>query len=107
MTDIKIWDSVGLCLQREFMQSHSNQNGTLAGHHNQPAGPATERKIMKRNIKNNDLTHYFIRDHRELPASYLKSCQKFFDEIQASSFKLQATSLPQSGDTITKTERKK
>ena len=47
MTDIKIWDSVGLCLQREFMQSHSNQNGTLAGHHNQPAGPATKRINMK------------------------------------------------------------
>ena len=35
-----------LCLQIEFMQSNSNQNGTLAGHHNQPAGPATERKNM-------------------------------------------------------------
>ena len=28
------------------MQSNSNQNGTLAGHHNQPAGPATERNQM-------------------------------------------------------------
>ncbi len=28
------------------MQSHSNQIGTLAGHHNQPAGPATERYTM-------------------------------------------------------------
>jgi hypothetical protein len=49
---------------------------------------------MKR-IKNNDLTHYFLRDHSELPESYLKSCQKFFDEIskrQASSDKPQATS---------------
>jgi len=44
LTDLEIWDSVGLCLQREFMQSHSNQNGTLAGHHNQPAGPATRKK---------------------------------------------------------------
>ena len=84
------------------MQSHSNQNGTLAGHHNQPAGPATERKIMKRKIKNNDLTHYFIRDHRELPASYLKSCEKFFKKISS---KHQATSLPQSGDTITKNRK--
>ena len=51
----------------------------------------TER-IMKRKIKNNDLTHYFIRDHRELPASYLKSCEKFFKKIrqkqQAASRKL-------------------
>jgi hypothetical protein len=28
------------------MQSHSNQNGTLAGHHNQPAGPATRKDNM-------------------------------------------------------------
>ena len=32
-------------------------------------------------IKHNDLTHYFLRDHKELPASYIKSCQKFFQEI--------------------------
>ena len=29
-------------------------------------------------IKHNDLTHYFLRDHKELPASYIKSCKKFF-----------------------------
>ena len=29
------------------MQSYSKQIGTLPGHHNQPGGPATERKIMK------------------------------------------------------------
>ena len=29
------------------MQSNNKQNGTLAGHHNQPAGPATERKNME------------------------------------------------------------
>ena len=39
-------------------------------------------RIMKRKIDNNDLTHYFIRDHRELPASYLKSCEKFFKQIR-------------------------
>jgi hypothetical protein len=38
---------------------------------------------MRKKIDNNDLTHYFIRDHRELPASYLKSCEKFFDEYIA------------------------
>jgi hypothetical protein len=37
---------------------------------------------MRKKINNNDLTHYFIRDHRELPASYLKSCEKFFKQIR-------------------------
>ena len=45
-------------------------------------------------IKHNDLTHWFIRDHNQLPASYLKSCNKFFKELsdkqQASSVKHQA-----------------
>jgi len=52
-------------------------------------------------IKHNDLTHWFIRDHNQLPASYLKSCQKFFKAgredaemylRQAASFKQQAAS---------------
>jgi hypothetical protein len=50
---------------------------------------------MKRRIKHNDLTAWFLEDHATLPASYVKSCQKFFDEIskrQASSDKPQATS---------------
>ena len=38
---------------------------------------------MRKKIDNNDLTHYFIRDHRDLPADYLKSCEKFFDELTA------------------------
>jgi hypothetical protein len=49
---------------------------------------------MKRRIKHNDLTAWFLEDHATLPASYVKSCQKFFDEIskrQASSDKLQAS----------------
>jgi hypothetical protein len=41
---------------------------------------------MKR-IKHNDLTHYFLRDHAELPRAYLASCEKFFK-----SFKHQAPS---------------
>ena len=45
-------------------------------------------------IKHNDLTHWFIRDHDQLPASYLKSCNKFFKELsdkqQAASVKPQA-----------------
>ena len=47
-------------------------------------------------ILKNDLTHWFIRDHNQLPASYLKSCNKFFQELrdkqQAASVKLQAAS---------------
>jgi len=47
-------------------------------------------------IKNNDLTHWFIRDHDQLPASYLKSCNEFFQELgrkqQAPSNKQQASS---------------
>jgi hypothetical protein len=36
---------------------------------------------MKR-IKHNDLTHYFLRDHAELPRAYLASCEKFFKSIK-------------------------
>ena len=36
---------------------------------------------MKMRIKHNDLAWYFIRPHNQLPASYLKSCQKFFKEL--------------------------
>ena len=56
---------------------------------------------MKR-IKHNDLTHYFIRDHRELPAGYLASCEKFFKSIksQATSTKRQAASLQELDPTI-------
>ena len=36
---------------------------------------------MKR-IKHNDLTHYFIRPHSELPPAYLASCEKFFRELK-------------------------
>ena len=37
----------------------------------------------------NDLAPWFLEDHATLPASYVKSCQKFFKEI---SDKQQATS---------------
>tara|TARA_R100000152_G_C6554297_1_gene27603 strand:- start:38 stop:226 length:189 start_codon:yes stop_codon:yes gene_type:complete len=36
---------------------------------------------MKR-IKHNDLTHYFLRPHHELPQAYLASCEKFFRELK-------------------------
>jgi len=52
---------------------------------------------MKRNsIKYNDLLPWFTMDHGQLPPGYLKSTQKFFDELQATSNKQQATSSPQS-----------
>ena len=38
---------------------------------------------MKR-IKHNDLTHWFIRDHGTLPASYLRSCEEFFKWLEDS-----------------------
>ena len=47
---------------------------------------------MKR-IKHNDLIPWFTMDHGQLPASYLKHTQKFFDELQAASRKRQATSV--------------
>jgi hypothetical protein len=52
---------------------------------------------MSTRIKHNDLTHWFIRDHDQLPDAYLRSCDKFFKELsakqQASSNKRQAVSL--------------
>ena len=53
-------------------------------------------------INHNDLLPWFTDDHAQLPEAYLKSCQKFFNEIQAASHKRQATSLPQLKSTITK-----
>ena len=46
-------------------------------------------------IKHNDLTHYFLRPHSQLPQAYLASCEKFFKNLkpQASSSKPQASSL--------------
>ena len=56
-------------------------------------------RILKR-----DLTHWFIRDHDQLPASYLKSCKKFFKELsikqQASSNKRQAVPLWKPGTRV-------
>jgi hypothetical protein len=48
---------------------------------------------MKKRIKHNDLLPWFTMDHGQLPASYLKSTQKFFDELGAASRKRQATSV--------------
>ena len=69
---------------------------------------------MKR-IKHNDLTHYFLRPHSELPQAYLASCEEFFKwlkdcketwfkapsaKLQASSGKQQASSMEQLDPTI-------
>ena len=48
--------------------------------------------MARRRIKKHDLTAWFLEDHATLPASYVKSCQKFFDELQAASDKQQAAS---------------
>jgi len=52
---------------------------------------------MPRRIKKHDLTAWFLEDHATLPASYVKSCEKFFRELGERRGKLQATSdKPQS-----------
>jgi len=62
---------------------------------------------MKRKlIKNNDLLPWFTMDHGQLPASYLKSTKKFFDGLQATSDKQQATSSPQLNVLTTKEYKK-
>ena len=49
-------------------------------------------RYSKRRIKHNDLTAWFLEDHATLPASYVKSCEKFFRELGEKRGKLQATS---------------
>ena len=51
---------------------------------------------MKR-IKHNDLTHYFLANHKDLPAAYLASCEKFFKagREDAEMYKRQAASIKQ------------
>jgi len=73
---------------------------------------------MRKRIKHNDLLPWFTDDHRTLPASYVKSCQEFFNWLdqcqkgfQAPSNKPQAASNKQVTSSpecdIIKTERKK
>ena len=61
---------------------------------------------MVKRIKHNDLLPWFTMDRGQLPASYLKSTQKFFDELEASSDKRQATSSPQLNVLTTKEYKK-
>ena len=44
-----------------------------------------KKKMKKRRIKHNNLAPWFLEDHDALPASYLASCQKFFDGLKHSS----------------------
>ena len=46
--------------------------------------------LKRRGIKHNDLLPWFTQDHGTLPASYLRSCDKFFKSLkqQAASRKL-------------------
>ena len=53
------------------------------------ARQAQREDIMKR-IKKNNLLPWFTDDHRTLPASYKRSCKKFFKELSA---KLDKTKL--------------
>ena len=50
------------------------------------------RKFLR--LKKHDLTACFLQDHATLPASYVKSCQKFFEagREDAEMYKRQATS---------------
>jgi len=65
-------------------------------------------KTMKR-IRNNDLTHYFFRDHSELPESYLKHCREFFESlgIKTKTNELQAAKLEAASDKLQATSCKK
>jgi hypothetical protein len=58
---------------------------------------------MKR-IKHNDLLPWFTQDHGTLPASYLRSCEKFFksSKPQASSSKPQASSSKRQAASLTR-----
>ena len=49
--------------------------------------------LKKPGSNHNDLLPWFTEDHGQLPASYLKSTQKFFDGLRAASNKPQAASV--------------
>jgi hypothetical protein len=42
----------------------------------------SNKSFMAKRIKHNDLLPWFTMDHGQLPASYLKHTQKFFDELR-------------------------
>ena len=45
-----------------------------------------------RYLSKHNLLRWFLEDHRTLPESYKKSCEKFFRELAEERGKLQATS---------------
>ena len=57
-------------------------------------------KYSKRRIKKHDLTAWFLEDHATLPASYVKSCEKFFRELGEERGKLQAASPEQQATSV-------
>ena len=65
--------------------------------------------MKRKKINLNDLTHYFFRDHKELPEDYLKSCREFFESlgIKTASNKLQADKLQAASDKLTQRQGKK
>ena len=73
------------------LQRHSSTALAISKVRLMIVSPGHNRKkdIMRYKSKHN-LLRWFIEDQRTLPASYVKSCQKFFDELQAPSHKLQA-----------------
>jgi len=57
-----------------------------------------------RYLSKHNLLRWFLEDHRTLPAYYVKSCQKFFDELQAASSKPELTSGKQQATTESERE---
>ncbi len=58
---------------------------------------------MKR-LKHNDLTHYFLRPHSELPRAYMASCEEFFkwlEDSKRSGFKAPGKSQAASNKQLT------
>ena len=41
-----------------------------------------KKRYKVKRIKHNDLTHYFMTPHEQLPASYVASCEKFFIDLK-------------------------
>ena len=37
---------------------------------------------MRKKIDNNNLIHYFMDNHQDLPQDYLEECEEFFKEIK-------------------------
>jgi len=64
---------------------------------------------MAKRINHNNLLPWFTDDHGTLPASYLKSCRKFFEElgIKTASNKLQADKLQAASDKLPQRQTEK